>query len=125
MLESTSLVDADLLHSHAGDLKENGWRLVGLTGVGREDGVDLFYHFDRDLKMTNLKVETEEEGSISSIVDIFPGAFMHENEIQDQFGICFDGLDPDYRRLFFLEEEAEAAPICRGVSAEVSKESGK
>ncbi|MCF8052075.1 MAG: NADH-quinone oxidoreductase subunit C [Desulfobacterales bacterium] len=125
MLESTSLVDADRLHSHAGNLKENGWRLVGMTGVAREGGVDLFYHFDRELKMTNLKVETEEDETIPSIGDQFPGAWIHENEIQDQFGIRFDGLDPDYRRLFFLEENVEATPICRGVSARVSKEPGK
>ena len=40
-------------------------------------------------------------------------ALLVENEIQDFFGLRFEGLLVDYRGMLYLEEEALKTPYCR------------
>lgn len=121
MIESIEPLEADRLQSRARELKSGGWRLSALTGVARREGIDILYHFDRELIMTTLRVRTQPGAKIPSIGDVFPAGFLHENELQDQFGARFTGMAPDYQGLFFLEDAVDAAPVCQGVCARLVK----
>jgi NADH-quinone oxidoreductase subunit C len=46
---------------------------------------------------------TAEEPTVSSVVDIFPGADFDERECYDMFGVIFDG-HPDLRRILMPED---------------------
>ncbi len=48
-----------------------------------------------------------------SISPVYFAAFLIENEIEDQFGIKFDGLVLDFGGTLYLEEEVMRTPFCK------------
>ncbi|WP_300518191.1 NADH-quinone oxidoreductase subunit C [Aliiroseovarius sp.] len=77
--------------------------LVDITAVDypeREARFDVVYHF---LSMyqnhrIRVKVATQEEDMVPSIIDVHPSANWFEREVFDMFGILFTG-HPDLRRI--------------------------
>jgi NADH:ubiquinone oxidoreductase subunit C len=51
--------------------------------------------------------------AVSSISGVYLAAFLVENEIQDLFGIHFEGLVIDYDRTLYLDEEVTVIPFCK------------
>ncbi len=95
-------------------LKDQGYRFVTITCVDLDqESVDLIYTFDRGLEMVHLRIRQPKAESAPSVSDILFAAFLVENEIQDQFGICFDGLVLDFQNRLYLEEEVARTPFCR------------
>jgi len=114
MLHDVTDVSRETLVGEVAKIKVQGYRFVTLSCVQRdEDTFDIFYHFDQDLALKNLKLGISKDISVPSITPVYFAAFLVENEIQDLFGIIFDGLVVDYRRTLYLEEEIKAAPFCR------------
>ncbi|MBU0966214.1 MAG: NADH-quinone oxidoreductase subunit C [Proteobacteria bacterium] len=96
-------------------LKEQGCRFVTITCVRADSaGAELLYHFDRELSLSHLRL-TVSGDEVPSICGIYASAFLVENEIQDQFGLRFIGLTPDYQRTLYLQGE-DSAPPFRGPS---------
>jgi ech hydrogenase subunit D len=94
-------------------IKAEGYRFVTLTCLERDETqVDILYHFDRNYQMTHLRLTVPKDKPIPSITPVYLAAFLVENEIQDLFGLRFEGLTIDYKRTFYLEEEVRAAPLC-------------
>ena len=77
--------------------------LIDICGVdypARSRRFDVVYHF---LSMhlnqrIRVKIETDEETPVPSIIDVFPAANWFEREAFDMYGILFSG-HPDLRRL--------------------------
>ncbi|RJX26522.1 MAG: NADH-quinone oxidoreductase subunit C [Desulfurivibrio sp.] len=93
--------------------KEKGCRFVTITCVGADSaGAELLYHFDRELALSHLRL-TVSGDEVPSISGIYAAAFLVENEIQDQFGLVFTGLAPDYRRTLFLDGQESPPPFRR------------
>ncbi len=110
-------VSRDNLPARVATLKEQGYRFVAITCVGVKEGrVELLYHFDRDLQLTHLRL-TAADRPLPSITPVFAAAYLAENEIQDQFGLTFVGLDPDYGGSLYLEKAAGPAPFRRSLTA--------
>jgi NADH-quinone oxidoreductase subunit C len=85
--------DADLVH------------LTNLCGVDFWDHFEVVYHiqsFDKN-HIALFKVETydRENPVIPSVVPVFHGAWMQENEAYDLFGIKFEGHPNLYRILLW------------------------
>ena len=119
MLHDVTCVDRETLVGEVAKIKVQGYRFVTLSCTQRnEDSFDIFYHFDQNLTLKNLKLGVSRDVPVPSITPVYLGAFLVENEIQDLFGIIFDGLVIDYRCTLYLEEEIKAAPFCRGAVAE-------
>lgn len=78
-------------------------QLVDLCGVDwpqRERRFDVVYHL---LSLTNnrrvrVKLETDEDTPVPSVVDVYPCADWYEREAFDMYGIFFEG-HPDLRRI--------------------------
>jgi len=119
MLHDVTCVSRETLVGEVAKIKLQGYRFMTLTCSQRnEDTFDIFYHFDRELALKNFKLSVTKDVPVPSITPVYFAAFLVENEIQDLFGIIFDGLVIDYRRTLYLGEEIQAAPFCRSTVAE-------
>ena len=102
-------------HRILSELKSMGFEhLSDVTGVDYlADGeFELVYHlWSHSQKARSiLKIRINRESpAIGSVIDLWPGAQIHEREIHELFGIHFEG-NPDLSPLF-LEDWAEIPPF--------------
>lgn len=113
VLAATAVSGEELKQAVQG-LKSEGYRLVTITCVDLDaEHVDLIYSFDRDLEMVHLRLCQVKSQPAPTISDVLFTAFLVENEIQDQFGICFDGLVLNFENSLYLEDEVATTPFCK------------
>ena len=77
--------------------------LIDICGVdypARPERFDVVYHLlsPRRNQRIRVKVTTDEDHPVPSLVDVFPAANWFEREAYDMYGILFSG-HPDLRRL--------------------------
>ena len=114
MLHDVTCVSREALIGEVAKIKVQGYRFVTLSCVERnEENFDIFYHFDKNLRLKHFKLSIARGVPVPSITPVYLAAFLVENEIQDLFGITFDGLVVDYERTLYLEPEIKATPFCR------------
>ena len=114
-IDALNVAPADLL-AEATRLKNDGYRFVTMSSVELDaTNMEILYHFDRDLTLTNLRVAVEKGGRLPSLSGLLFGAFLVENEIRDQFAITFDGLVLDYQGKLYAEtaQTAASSPFCK------------
>ncbi|QGZ33375.1 NADH-quinone oxidoreductase subunit C [Stappia indica] len=74
--------------------------LCGVDWPQRDNRFDVVYHFlspKQNLRI-RVKVATDEETPVPSIIDVFAGAEWFERETYDMYGVLFSG-HPDLRRI--------------------------
>ena len=76
--------------------KMEGWRVVQICAARLPDGYELSYSFGRDYDMRTLRLTVGEEEPVPSITQIYPGAFLQENEAAELFGVRIENIDGDY-----------------------------
>jgi len=114
MREAIMAVSAAALVGEVARLKVLGYRLVTLSCTELDAStVDILYHFDKDLGLKHLRLTALKTEAVPSISPVYFAALLVENEIQDFFGLRFEGLVVDYRGMLYLEEEALKTPYCR------------
>jgi ech hydrogenase subunit D len=114
MREEIIPVGAGVLVGEVAKLKVQGYRLVTLSCTEIDEGsVDILYHFDKGLDLKHLRLAAAKTSPVPSISPVYFAALLVENEIQDHFGLTFDGLIVDYKGTLYLEEEALKTPYCR------------
>ena len=114
MIDNMSSITTGDIVPAAKRMKQAGYRLVTLTAVDLDErSVDLIYHFDRELGLSHFRVNVTKGRPVPSICGVYFAAVLVENEIQDQFGLRFDGLALDYDAGLYLEEEAGRTPFCK------------
>ncbi len=74
--------------------------IAGVDYPARAERFDVVYHL---LSVTHnhrirVRVMTDEENAVPSVVELFPVANWLEREVFDMFGVLFDG-NPDLRRI--------------------------
>ena len=74
--------------------------IAGADYPGRERRFEVVYHFlsPRLNQRVRVKVETDEETPVPTVIPVFPAANWYEREAYDLYGILFTG-HPDLRRL--------------------------
>jgi ech hydrogenase subunit D len=116
MLEQEISIDPANIVGESAKLKVEGYRLVTLSCVERDENrVDILYHFDKDYQLKHLRLTVPRDMPVPSISPVYFAAFLVENEIQDLFGIRFQGLAIDYDRTLYLAEDVQTAPFCKYV----------
>lgn len=112
-LEAVS-ISLETLVGEAAKTRAEGYRFVTVSCVELDETlVDLLYHFDLDLDLKHLRLTTSRNDPIPSISPVYFAAFLVENEIQDLFGLTFQGLPIDYQHTFYLEQEVKQTPFCK------------
>jgi ech hydrogenase subunit D len=107
-------VTIQTLVGDAAKAKAEGCRFVTLSCLEvDENNLEILYHFDRNLRLKHLRLRASKGSTVPSISPVYFAATLVENEIQDLFGIRFEGLAIDYQGTFYLEEEAKKTPFCR------------
>jgi len=95
-------------------LKIQGYRLVTLSCTEIDASrIDVLYHFDKELGLKHLRLTAMKAEPVPSISPVYFAALLIENEIQDFFGLKFQGLVVDYQGMLYLEEEALKTPFCK------------
>ena len=123
--EATSVTPVTLL-GEVRRLAEAKYRFVTMSQtVLDERTLRLYYHFDENLTltdlrraceifpqsgMTHLRMEVDKDRPIPSISSVYFCALLIENETQDQFGVRFGGLPLDYQGAMYLEGEVTRGP---------------
>ncbi len=114
MQEEIIHVTADHLVGETARIKVEGYRFVTMSCVETgENRIEILYHFDKDLKLLHFLLQANKDTAVPSISPVWFSAFLAENEIQDLFGIHFNGLVLDYEGTFYLDEEVKTTPFCR------------
>jgi NADH-quinone oxidoreductase subunit C len=77
--------------------------IIDISGADypqREKRFDVVYHLlsPRQNRRIRIKVETDEDTPVPSVVSVYPGADWFERETYDLYGVLFSG-HPDLRRL--------------------------
>jgi ech hydrogenase subunit D len=114
MREEIIPVQAGALVGETAKLKVQGYRLVTLSCTELDaTSIDILYHFDKDLELKHLRLTARKGEPVPSISPVYFAALLVENEIQDFFGLTFEGLAVDFKGMLYLEEEAIKTPYCR------------
>ena len=104
-------VAPDKLHELLKSLKErpdtNFDYLFCITGVDIQEKLQVVYHLESTIHLHQIVLKTatadREKPVLDSVVDLYRGAELHENEIFDLFGIVFKG-HPNLRRMFMPDD---------------------
>jgi ech hydrogenase subunit D len=100
-------VKPDEFLNHIKQLNDQGFRIVQICCT-KTDFFELTYSFDKGYDLTNIRVNLESGNECPSISDFYPSAFLYENEIQEQFGIKYTGMNIDYGGKFYKTREKNA-----------------
>lgn len=88
-------------------MKMERWRLVQICAVRAEGGYELSYSFSLGYDMVTLRLKTAEEEEVSSITQVYPCAFLQENEAAELFGVPIMNQALDYHhKLYRIDQEA-------------------
>jgi NADH-quinone oxidoreductase subunit C len=96
--------------------------LFCISGADVQNKLMVVYHLESTTHGHQLVLKTgtddREKSELDSIVDLFSGAELHENEIFDLFGIVFRG-HPNLRRMF-MPEDWNGYPLRKDYKDEVN-----
>lgn len=93
----------DELLARGAELKAKGWRFAQCCATRVGEGFEILYTFvdDATSEVANLRVTVAAGEDVPSVGELFPCAFMFENEMHDLFGINVTGITLDYRGGFY------------------------
>ncbi len=97
MLENLEEIELIGLLNKAKEIKNDGYRVMQICATKIEDDYELLYTFGRGYDIRHIKTVISPGVHVPSVSDIFPAAFLYENEMHDLFGIAIDGINHDYK----------------------------
>lgn len=87
-------------------MKMEGWRLVQICAVRIPEGYEMSYSFSKDYDMVTLRLKTAADETVSSITQVYPCAFLQENEAAELFGVPIENQALDYHhKLYRIAKE--------------------
>lgn len=95
------VLSPDQITIKAHSLKNKGYRLSQICSVRTKEGFDLLYSYVLDYTFKNYKISIAEDAEIESITEIFPNAFLYENEMSELFGIKIKYISLDYKNKLY------------------------
>jgi ech hydrogenase subunit D len=98
-------VDVKELLGHVDEFHKMGYRFVQAccTKLG-PNSFEITYSFDKDLKLTNLRIAVTGEEEIPSITGIYRGMFLYENEMMELFGVKVTGINLDFKGTLYKKK---------------------
>lgn len=87
-------------------MHSENWRLVQICATSVEGGYEMSYSFCKDYRMVTLRLNLEENETVSSITSIYSCAFLQENEAAELFGVKIENISLDYKsKLYRIDAE--------------------
>lgn len=89
-------------------MKNNGLRLSQICCAYVNEKIELSYSFadDNTNDYINLRIVMDKDTEICSITELYPYAFLYENEMKELFGVNLRMINMDYNhKLYRLEDE--------------------
>jgi len=72
---------------------KKGCRLIGITALDAAEKIELIYHFDSDKHILyHIRFFIDPEVEHVSVLEMFPSAFLYENEICELMGMKIKGI---------------------------------
>ena len=91
--------------------KIEGWRLAQICAVTINDGFEMSYTFVKDKDMETLRIHLQPKEPIISLTQIYPCAFLQENEAAELFGVLIENITMDYKhKLYRIDVKAPFGP---------------
>ena len=76
--------------------KMDGWRVVQICAARLPEGYELSYSFAKSYDMRTLRLTVATDEAVPSITQMYPGAFLQENETAELFGVKIESIQADY-----------------------------
>lgn len=109
-MKNVTELSMEQMVTKAQELFQQGYRFVTIDCIQMEEGKwQLLYHFDKDLNLVHFRVNLE-GNTLPSISGIYLCALLIENEIQDLFGLKFEGLVINYEGKLMITDDVGPAP---------------
>lgn len=102
------VIDVDRLLDESMILKKNGLRLSQACAAYVNGKYELSYSFaqEESYQLATLRVIIDPETKVSSITELYPYAFLYENEMKELFGVKIQMTSPDYdNKLYRIRQE--------------------
>ena len=99
----------DNILEHVMVLKKQGLRLSQICSAYCNDKIELSYSFANDdtNEYTIVRLVIDKDEEVCSITELYPYAFLYENELKELFGVKIMLINMDYeQKLYRLKEEA-------------------
>jgi ech hydrogenase subunit D len=114
MIENVKQISVQELLHEVQSLQYDGYRLITATCIdNNNDTLDLYYHFDKDYELRNLKLTVLKGSSVPSISKIYFCAMLVENEMKELFGLNVENMAIDYGGHLLLSDGAPENPMLR------------
>jgi NADH:ubiquinone oxidoreductase subunit C len=114
MIENLVEITIDQLLAETSKSKYQGYRFITATCADNgDDTIDVFYHYDKDYKMKNLKITVQKGEEVPSISKVFFSAALVENEMKELFGVNITDMVIDFGGHMLLSEEELDSPMLR------------
>ena len=99
-------IEMDQFLSTVIQFKMDHMRLVQICASRLPGQYELSYCFARDLDMWTLRLVVDEDAPVPSITQMYPCAFLQENETAELFGVKIQNIEHDYNgRLYRIDRE--------------------
>ncbi len=114
MVENLVEITSDKLLAEASKCKYNGYRFVTATCADNgDDTIDVYYHFDKDYEMRNIKITVKKGEEIPSVSKVYFSSILVENEMKELFGLNITDIAIDYGGHMLLSDEELNSPMLR------------
>ena len=107
---SSEFIEIPLAEAHATAerMQTEGARFVQVRAVNGENGVDLYYTYEKEGTLENYKVAgLTKDDVVPSISDVFLAAFVFENEARELIGIDLRDIAIDFGGNMYTLAETE------------------
>ena len=88
--------------------KKQGLRLSQICCAYVNEKIELSYSFadDNTNEYINLRIVMDKDTEVCSITELYPYAFLYENEMKELFGVNVRMINMDYnQKLYRLKDE--------------------
>ena len=102
-------IELDQLFARVVELHNENYRFVQICATTLEDSCELLYTFmapdAAEGALTGIIVNVPDTTPVPSITDLYPAAFVFENETHDLFGVDIYGINLDFHGEFYKVSE--------------------
>ena len=96
MLENLEVIGLIGLLNKVKEIKNEDYRIMQICSTKIDEEYELLYTFGREYEIKHLKTTIRYGEHVPSISDIFPSAFLYENEMHDLFGVQIKMINIDF-----------------------------